>query len=89
MKKTRTALNWIMIGFLCTLGLVVYFFLPGFSFSGLILLGLAGLWLCFLLIRLLKSRHLQASKGLFTVWAVLLFWLSQGTQLSVSLPLTQ
>lgn len=58
---------WILAATLLLLGAAVYFLIPGYSFSGLVLAGFGLLTLCYRLIRLLSIHALTAAKILHTI----------------------
>ena len=62
MRQKHCALPWISVLFLCAVGFGVYFGLPGYSFSGLVILGIAAVISCFLLLQFLKNYHKKVAK---------------------------
>lgn len=72
MTKLRRHAGWTLIFLLCLLGTVIYFGLPGFSFSAYIAFGIAGILLCFRLLALLRSRHRSLGKALTLLFAIAL-----------------
>lgn len=63
-KKYTAPLLWTLAGFLLLLGAAVYFLLPGYSFTGLVLLGLGALTVCYRLLAILSRHSLTAAKFL-------------------------
>lgn len=62
MREKRKALPWLGVLLLCAVGIGIYLGLPGYSFSGLVVLGIAAIVSCFLLLKLLKKHHKKAAK---------------------------
>lgn len=58
---------WILAAFLLLLGAAVYFLIPGYSFTGLVLAGFGLLTVCYRLIHLLAAHGLTAAKFLHLV----------------------
>lgn len=54
------------------LGLVIYFFVPGFTFSGVICFGIMAVLLCYQLLRLLSRRHRKGARILQILFTVCL-----------------
>ena len=55
---------WILAAALLLLGAAVYFLIPGYSFTGLVLAGFGLLTVCYRLIHLLAAHALTAAKFL-------------------------
>ena len=55
---------WILAALLFLLGAAVYFLIPGYSFTGLVLVGFSALTVCYRLIHLLSAHALTAAKFL-------------------------
>lgn len=70
MKTKKTVAPWVFIGAFALLGVLVRLGLHGFSFTAYILFGIAGVLLCFRLLRLLHKRHPKAAKVLFCILSV-------------------
>lgn len=66
-----TVLSWIVIGIFVLLS-VLLFLIPGYSFSGFVCLGVAGVVLCYYLLGLLASNSMMAAKVLRTILSTLL-----------------
>lgn len=65
--KKKSFWSWLWVLLPVLLGLLVYFGIPGFSFTAYILFGIAAVIACYLLIAALEKLHRKASR--------LLFWL--------------
>lgn len=65
-------LKWLVPVFFILLAIFFYTGIPGFSFSGLICLGIAGILIAYFLIEWLAKHHLMAAKILRTVLSVIL-----------------
>lgn len=63
-KKNTSPLLWSLAVILFLLGAAVYFLLPGYSFTGLVLLGLGALVVCYRLLAILSRHSLTAAKFL-------------------------
>ena len=62
----KGSLLWIISAILFLLGFSVYFFIPGYSFSGLVLFAAGGAVLCFRLLGLIRKDRLRKTlKGCF------------------------
>ena len=61
-----TVFTWIAIGIFIILA-VFFFIAPGYSFSGCVCAGIAGVILCYFLLCLLGRNHMMAAKVLKTV----------------------
>lgn len=68
MAKKKAGWIWFCIPIL--LGLLVYFGIPGFSFTAYILFGIAGVILCYQLIAALKKKRPKAAKVLFCILSI-------------------
>lgn len=71
-KENLSPCLWICALLLLLLGTAVYFLIPGYSFSGLIFLGLGALAGGYWLLALLERRALTAAKLLRTVLTILI-----------------
>lgn len=63
-------LHWISAVLFFILGLLVYFGMPGFSFTALILFGVGSVIACYRLLELFSRRHRKAARvlrGILTV----------------------
>lgn len=72
MTKTVQRTGWFCSGALALLGAVVYFAMPGYSFSAYILLGIAGIIGCYLLLKLLRQKKPKLSRVLFWILTICL-----------------
>lgn len=61
-KKNLSPLLWTLAVLLLLLGVGIYFLLPSYSFTGLVLLGFGALVVCYRLIHLLSRHSLTAAK---------------------------
>lgn len=61
-KKNTSPLLWTLAVVLLLLGSGIYFLLPSYSFTGLVLLGLGALVVCYRLIAMLEQRELTLAK---------------------------
>lgn len=71
-RMSAGAPAWLCAGFLAGLGLAVWLFAPGFSFSAYICFGLAALVVCFRLLSLLECREMTLAKVLRTSLSICL-----------------
>lgn len=63
-KKKSSPLLWVLAAMLLLLGAAIYFLLPSYSFTGLVLLGLGALAVCYRLLHLLSRYALTTAKFL-------------------------
>ena len=63
-KPYTSILFWILAVILLLLGAAVYFLIPGYSFTGLVLAGFGTLTVCYRLIHILSAHMLTAAKFL-------------------------
>lgn len=66
-----TVFTWIAIGFFLLLA-IFFFILPGYGFSAWICIGIAGVILCYFLLKRLARRDTMTAKALKTVLSALL-----------------
>lgn len=69
-KKKSTPLLWTMAATLLGLGAFIYFLLPSYSFTGLVLLGFGGLLVCSRLLALLQRREVVLAKLLRMILSI-------------------
>ena len=74
MTKLTWHVDWIFMILLCVLGILLYLGVPGYSFSAYILFGIAGVLLCYRLLRHLKKRHRSLGKALTLLLSVFLIF---------------
>ena len=72
MAKFRRRAGWITIFLLCLIGLLIYFGIPGFSFSAYVSFGIAGILLCFRLLAILRDHRRSLGKALTLIFAIAL-----------------
>jgi len=72
MAKFRRRAGWIAIFLLCLMGLLIYFGIPGFSFSAYVSFGIAGILLCFRLLAILRDHRRSLGKALTLIFAIAL-----------------
>ncbi len=70
MKEIKNTVLWILAAVLGFLGIAIYFLLPGYSFTGLVFLGLSALTVCYRLLALLECRSITAAKLLRLVLSI-------------------
>lgn len=70
MKEIKNTALWILAAILGFLGISIYFLLPGYSFTGLVLLGLGALVVCYRLLALLERRAITAAKLLRLILSI-------------------
>lgn len=66
-----TVLTWVAIAIFLLLA-ILFFIIPGYSFSGFVCLGAAGIILCYFLLGLMSRNHIMAAKVLKTVLSTIL-----------------
>lgn len=71
-KRVLTCIRWCIPLLLAGIGVLFWLAIPGYSFTGLICFGLAGIALIYNLIALMKKRSALAAKVLRTVFSSLL-----------------
>ena len=72
-RPKRNLFFWFLAALCFALGILIYFGIPSYSFSGLICLGLGAVILCFLLLERLEHRAITAAKVLRTILSTCLF----------------
>ena len=72
MAKFRRRAGWITIFLLCLMGMLIYFCIPGFSFSAYVFFGIAGVVLCFRLLAILRDHRRSLGKALTLIFAIAL-----------------
>jgi len=65
--KRRERLGWLVVGILTLLGVFVRVALPGYHFSGYVILGAAAVAACILLLRIMAKRRPKPARILLTV----------------------
>ena len=70
-KKNLSPLLWALTLSLVILGGIIYLLVPGYSFTGLVFLGLGALSGCYCLLALLEKRELALAKFLRTLLSIL------------------
>jgi len=68
----KQILKWLVPVFFVLLAIFFYTAIPGYSFSGLMCLGIAGIITCYYLLDLLAKHHLMTAKKLRTVLSTVL-----------------
>ena len=63
-KKNTAPLLWTLAAVLLLLGVTIYFLIPGYSFTGLVLLGCSALVVCYRLLAILSRHSLTTAKFL-------------------------
>lgn len=71
-KKPRFPIGWIWAVLLAALGLLLYFGIAGFSFSGCVCWGIAAVIICYELLRLLGKHHRGTAKALRLILTICL-----------------
>lgn len=71
-KPKRNLFFWFLAALYFALGIVIYFGIPSYSFTGLIFLGLGAVILCYLLLGLLERHSITAAKLLRTLLSICL-----------------
>ena len=72
MTKIKTISGWLAVGLLCLLGVLIYFCVPGFRFSGLFIIGSAGIAACYLVLNIFRKHHKKAGKVLLWILTAIL-----------------
>lgn len=65
--KRKEKIRWLLVGILALLGIFVRMALPGYHFSGYVILGVAAVIGCVLLLRILAKHHPRPAKILLTI----------------------
>ncbi len=71
MKKIKNLFGWIAGFTLVVLGVLIWLFILGYSFTGYVFMGLGGLILCYRLLGLLENRALSLAKALRLILSIL------------------
>ena len=69
-EKKKFSLLWIFSALAGLLGIAIYLLIPGYSFTGLVFLGLAALGCCYGLLNRLESREVALAKILRLILSI-------------------